>query len=157
MASQKVTAPGSWRNGDRYEGEFRGGHRHGGGTYILAGGGAEICEWRDGERVHGSCAPVVPGGREDAPGRAEQPVRDPALPGEATRRRVADWIDRCNDLWERELVPRTSVRSYDLMDDQEARAYLATLYEYGGPWMQPGSTSRHACPFPDRCEIRAGT
>ena len=120
-------------NGDRYEGEFRGGNRHGRGTYILAGGGAEICEWRDGERVQGSCAPVVPGGRADAPGRAEQPVRDPTLPGEATRQRVADWIDRCNDLWERELVSRTSVRSYDLMDEQEAGAYLAALNEYGGP------------------------
>ncbi len=107
-------------NGDRYEGQFRAGKQHGRGTLHRAGGGADTCSWREGEPVGGTCAAV------DA-----EP--DPTLPTADERRRVADWIDRCDFLWEREFAWRSDVRDGDLLDDRRARAYLDRLRREGRP------------------------
>ena len=44
----------TWSDGKRYEGEYRGGKRHGRETYTFPDGNAETCEWRKGERVSGT-------------------------------------------------------------------------------------------------------
>ena len=119
----------TYANGDSYEGEFRAGKRHGRGTYTRSEGGAETCEWSDDEQIAGSCLTVTPGRRPTGPGGGV----DPVIPDAITRLRVADWMDRCDHLWTRELLPRTSVRFYDLHDDREARAFLEALEAYGGP------------------------
>lgn len=117
-----------YASGDRYEGEFRAGKRHGRGSLYSAGGGAVACDWQDDEKVAGSC--VAPGQRVPGhlPGSVPQPV-----PDAATRWRVAEWMDRCDDLWTRQLLPHTNVRSFDLLDERDAGAFLESLNIFGGP------------------------
>ena len=117
-----------YANGDRYEGEFRAGKRHGRGSFHSAGGGAVVCDWRDDERVAGSCVSVGQRGPEDLPGSVPQRV-----PDAATRWRVAEWMDRCDDLWTGQLLPHTNVRSFDLLDERHARVFLESLNAFGGP------------------------
>ena len=117
-----------YANGDRYEGEFRAGKRHGRGSFYPVGGDAEACDWRDDDRVAGSCVSLDRRGQEELPGREPQPI-----PDAATRWRVAGWMDRCDALWTRQLLPHTGVRSYDLLDERDALAFLESLNAFGGP------------------------